>query len=112
MDLSNGEVTTYRFEWQEGLQIRHPLNDMNNFTVLNGNLYVNYGGRFAFYDPQQDALIPIPVYLVDVIQGDYNSMSRIYTDGTSLYAYDTFYRSVQKITPNGDGTNTEELIKP
>jgi hypothetical protein len=112
MDLTNGEVTTYHFKWDENLNIPFLLTSFDNFTVLDGKLYVLFGGMMAIYDPQKEILVPIPEYTDNMILRYYNVLCEIYTDGTSLYAYDWNLQTVHKITPNDNGTYENELIQP
>jgi hypothetical protein len=114
MDLSNGEVTTYenRFKWDETISAPRLWDELENFTMLNNQLYVLNGGRMGLYNTQKESFDLIRNYLVDILGGNYNGLGRIYTDGTSLYAYDLIRQTVHKVTPNEDGTYTEELIDP
>jgi hypothetical protein len=112
MDFTNGEFTTYQFKWVENLMIPNLLKGYDNFTVLNGKLYVLFGGMMAIYDPEKEVLIPILQHSDNIILRHYNALCGIYTDGTSLYSYDSILQTVYKITPNDDGTYDDELIQP
>jgi hypothetical protein len=110
IELSNGEVTEYPLVTQNRTNDEKEIYSLETFTVLDGVIYTISKGMLCYYDTEKMALVPLPEILVTVDSLLYNYMKSLYSDGESLFSYNSILGFVYKTTPQEDGTFTQESI--